>query len=53
MTIIGWPDLPPDSLKDLVAYLKGGAGAKTTLANAGIGSASHLCGMLLSASLVG
>jgi tripartite-type tricarboxylate transporter receptor subunit TctC len=41
MTIIGRLDLPPDSLKDLVAYLKG-AGAKTTVANAGIGSASHL-----------
>src|SRR6266480_4468762 len=43
MTIIGRPDLPPDLLKDLVAHLKG-AGAKITLANAGIGSASHLCG---------
>jgi putative tricarboxylic transport membrane protein len=50
MTIIGRSDLPPDSLKDLVAYLKG-AGAKTTLANAGIGSASHLCGMLLMSQL--
>src|SRR5882757_2220240 len=50
MTIIGRLDLPPDSLKDLVAYLKG-AGAKTTVANAGIGSASHLCGMLLMSQL--
>src|SRR5262249_51023622 len=50
MTIIGRSDLPPDSLKELVAYLKG-AGAKTTLANAGIGSASHLCGMLLMSQL--
>ena len=50
MTIIGRLDLPPDSLRDLVAYLKG-AGAKTTLANAGIGSASHLCGMLLMSQL--
>ena len=50
MTIIGRPDLPPDSLKDLIAYLKG-TGAKTTLANAGIGSASHLCGMLLMSQL--
>jgi tripartite-type tricarboxylate transporter receptor subunit TctC len=38
------------TLKDLVAYLKGAA-AKTTLANAGIGSASHLCGMLLMSQL--
>src|SRR5436190_19801117 len=50
MTIIGRSDLPADSLKDLVAYLKG-AGGKTTLANAGIGSASHLCGMLLMSQL--
>ena len=50
MTIIGRSDLPADSLKDLVGYLKG-AGAKTTLANAGIGSASHLCGMLLMSQL--
>jgi tripartite-type tricarboxylate transporter receptor subunit TctC len=50
MTIIGRSDLPADSLKDLVAYLKG-VGAKTTLANAGIGSASHLCGMLLMSQL--
>ena len=45
MTIIGRSDLPADSLKDLVGYLKG-AGA-----NAGIGSASHLCGMLLMSQL--
>ena len=50
MTIIGLSDLPADSLKELVGYLKG-AGAKTTLANAGIGSASHLCGMLLMSQL--
>src|SRR5436853_6285476 len=50
MTIIGRSDLPADSLKDLVAYLKG-AGAKTTLANAAIGSASHLCGMFLMSQL--
>jgi len=50
MTIIGRPGLPPDTLKELVAYLKG-AGATTTLANAGIGSASHLCGMLLTSQL--
>src|SRR6266513_622111 len=40
MTIIGRPDLPPDLLKDLVAHLKG-AGAKITLANAGIRSEEH------------
>src|SRR6195256_1745768 len=45
MTIIGRPDLEPNTLKELVAYLKGRS-AKTTFGNAGIGSASHLCGML-------
>lgn len=45
MTIIGRSDLEPNTLKDLIAYLKSG-GKKTTFGNAGIGSASHLCGML-------
>jgi putative tricarboxylic transport membrane protein len=45
MTIIGRSDLEPNTLKELVAYLKGRS-AKTTFGNAGIGSASHLCGML-------
>src|SRR6202040_2948388 len=46
MTIIGRSDLEPNLLGDLVAYLKR-PGTKTTFGNAGIGSASHLCGMLL------
>jgi tripartite-type tricarboxylate transporter receptor subunit TctC len=46
MTIIGRSDLEPDSLQGLIAYLKR-PGTKTTFGNAGIGSASHLCGMLL------
>jgi tripartite-type tricarboxylate transporter receptor subunit TctC len=45
MTIIGRPDLEPDTLRELIAYLKGRS-TKTTFGNAGIGSASHLCGML-------
>jgi putative tricarboxylic transport membrane protein len=45
MTIIGRPDLEPNTLRELIAYLKGRS-AKTTFGNAGIGSASHLCGML-------
>jgi tripartite-type tricarboxylate transporter receptor subunit TctC len=44
MTIVGRPDFEPNSLRELVALLKGRA--KTTFGNAGIGSASHLCGML-------
>src|SRR3989440_4295442 len=42
MTIIGRSDLEPDSLQDLIAYLKR-PGTKMTFGNAGIGSASHLC----------
>jgi tripartite-type tricarboxylate transporter receptor subunit TctC len=45
MTIIGRPDLEPNSLRELIEYVKE-RGAKVTIANAGIGSASHLCGML-------
>ncbi len=45
MTIIGRNDLEPNSLQELVAYLKNRT-AKTSFGNAGIGSASHLCGML-------
>jgi tripartite-type tricarboxylate transporter receptor subunit TctC len=50
MTIIGRSDLEPNSLQDLIAYLRR-PGTKTTFGNAGIGSASHLCGMLLASEL--
>jgi tripartite-type tricarboxylate transporter receptor subunit TctC len=50
MTIIGRSDLEPNSLQELIAYLKRPA-TKTTFGNAGIGSASHLCGMLLMSRL--
>jgi tripartite-type tricarboxylate transporter receptor subunit TctC len=49
MTIIGRPDLEPNSLRELVEYVKE-RGTKVTFANAGIGSASHLCGMLFMAA---
>ena len=45
MTIIGKPGLPPKDLKELLAYIKANKD-KITYANAGIGAASHLCGML-------
>jgi tripartite-type tricarboxylate transporter receptor subunit TctC len=45
MTIIGRSDLEPDTLKELIAYVKSRS-TKLTFGNAGIGSASHLCGML-------
>jgi tripartite-type tricarboxylate transporter receptor subunit TctC len=50
MTIIARSDFEPSSLGDLIAYLKRG-GTKTTFGNAGIGSASHLCGMLVASEL--
>jgi tripartite-type tricarboxylate transporter receptor subunit TctC len=45
MTIIGRPGLPPKDLKELIAYMKANKD-KMSYANAGIGAASHLCGML-------
>jgi tripartite-type tricarboxylate transporter receptor subunit TctC len=45
MTIIGRPDLPPNTLAELVAYIRAN-GDKMTFGNAGLGAASHLCGML-------
>lgn len=45
MTIIGRSDLEPNTLQELIAYLKSRA-PTPTIGNAGIGSAAHLCGML-------
>ena len=45
MTIIGKPTLPANNYKELVAWLHQNKG-KVNLGNAGIGAASHLCGML-------
>lgn len=45
MTIIGRPNLPPNSLAELITYIKAN-GDKMTFGNAGLGAASHLCGML-------
>ncbi len=50
MTIVSRKDLEPADAAGLVAYLKAN-GADTTYAHAGIGSASHLCGMLLQEAL--
>ena len=45
MTIIGRADLEPNDMAGLIEYAK--ANAETiTYANAGIGAASHLCGMM-------
>ncbi|GAA3153187.1 tripartite tricarboxylate transporter substrate-binding protein [Planomonospora alba] len=45
MTVVARKDFAPATLKDLVAHVKANAG-EVTLANAGIGAASHLCGLL-------
>lgn len=45
MTIIAKHSLPPNNLKELLAYIRANKD-KVTLANAGIGAASHLCGLL-------
>ena len=45
MTIISKKDFAPKDMKELIAYVKANKD-KVTYANAGIGSASHLCGML-------
>jgi tripartite-type tricarboxylate transporter receptor subunit TctC len=46
MVIVGRKDLEPNDLKSLIDYLKTNKD-KVTYAHAGVGAASHLCGMLL------
>lgn len=50
MTLVARKDFPAKDLQELIAYIKAN---KTTvnLANAGLGSASQLCGMLLMSTL--
>lgn len=45
MVIVGKKALPPDDFKALIALIKGNKDS-LTYAHAGIGSASHLCGLL-------
>ena len=45
MTIVARKDFEPNTLQELVAYVKANTD-KVTLANAGIGAASQLCGLL-------
>lgn len=45
MTIIARKDFPADTLQEMIDYVKAHAD-EVTLANAGIGAASQLCGML-------
>ena len=50
MTLIGKPTLPANNYAELLTWLKANEG-KINLANAGLGAASHLCGLLLQSSL--
>jgi tripartite-type tricarboxylate transporter receptor subunit TctC len=45
MTLVARKDFPAKDFKELLAYIKANK-TKVTYANAGVGSASHLCGML-------
>jgi len=50
MTIVTKADFPAKDFKELVSYVQKNAD-KITLANAGIGAASHLCGLMLMSAL--
>ena len=45
MTLVGRPTLPANNYAELVKWLEANKG-KINLANAGLGAASHLCGLL-------
>ncbi|MGZ5907605.1 MAG: tripartite tricarboxylate transporter substrate-binding protein [Reyranella sp.] len=45
MTLLGRPSLPPNNFKELSTWIAQNKG-KINLGNAGVGSASHLCGLL-------
>jgi tripartite-type tricarboxylate transporter receptor subunit TctC len=50
MTLIAKQDMAAKDLKELIAYLKANKD-KVSFANAGIGSASHLCGLLFMSTI--
>jgi tripartite-type tricarboxylate transporter receptor subunit TctC len=50
MTIVARKDFEPNTLEDLVSYVKDNAD-EVTLANAGVGAASHLCGLLIESAI--
>ncbi len=50
MTMLARKDLPPDNLRDFIAYVRANK-EKINLANAGLGAVSHLCGMLFQQAL--
>jgi tripartite-type tricarboxylate transporter receptor subunit TctC len=50
MTLVGKPSLPAANFKELTGWIAANKG-KINLGNAGVGSASHLCGLLLQSAL--
>ncbi|WP_198969244.1 tripartite tricarboxylate transporter substrate-binding protein [Xylophilus sp. ASV27] len=50
MTLVGKPTLPANNYKELTGWIAANKG-KINLANAGVGSASHLCGLLFQSAL--
>ena len=50
MTLIGRPSLPANNFKELVTWIHQNKG-KINLGNAGVGAASHLCGLLFQNAL--
>lgn len=50
MTLIGRPNLPANNYKELATWISQNKG-KINLGNAGIGAASHLCGLLFQNAL--
>jgi tripartite-type tricarboxylate transporter receptor subunit TctC len=50
MTLIAKPAMPAKDFKEFLAYIKANKD-KVTYANAGIGAASHLCGMLFMSAI--
>ena len=50
MTLIGSPKLPANTYRDFENYIRANGG-KLNLAHAGLGSASHLCGLMWQSAL--
>jgi len=50
MTLIGRPTLPANTYKELAVWIEQNKG-KVNLGNAGLGAASHLCGLLFQSSI--
>lgn len=50
MSLVAKKNFPAKNLKELIAYVKANKD-KVNLANAGVGSASHLCGMLFMSAI--